>query len=180
MAGVPRRGRHDQACLGPGSGRQTDLETAYQVDVAWTVGLARCDYAGGCISNRPTVEFRRFSGQFRTSTAKQSRGDSLGARTKLPRCREILRGAHGPAGKRGLASTAERDRGVDQAADQRDPDNNAEPLVSPSRAVIGIFATAERSRPCDLRAQRGRKSVRLTEVPSATAAEKRLAVVAAP
>jgi hypothetical protein len=80
------------------------------------------------------------------------------------RWRTIPRGHHRRAGKGKMAAAAERSGTVQQAAHRSAAQNHAESLVSPSRAAVGVPADARRARAGDLRAQRGRGSVRLVHV----------------
>ena len=158
------------------------VAAARKVEDARRAGAARRDSAGrGRRAHR--LPLAGSSSGIRRSQPDERFGADSGARRE-PRQSQKDPGRHGRRGAhRDVADDAGRPGAVRGSAGRVPALDHAEPLVSPPRPADRLPARAGRGHPVDLRPERRRESVRLTQAPAHTASPARLqscALAAAP
>ena len=103
-------------------------------------------------------------GNFVPPQPPKREGNSRCVRRERARWRSIFAGRHRREAESKLAADEQRSATILEAARRGAAYHHAESLVSPSRAAVGVLEDARRSCAGDLRAQRGRESVRLVHI----------------
>ena len=106
------------------------------------------------------------------------RGDSRGPRRG---CRDREREPHDGRRcrpRRDVDRKNGRQDADDDAEVRRGPHARPQPRVSPPRTAVGVSALARRAGPLDLRSERGRKSLRIAGIDTASMALRRVALAA--